>query len=127
MNALSVGTSSSYISAALAQQQVLGDQAQLQRDQALLRQDQAQLDKDSARAFTAQQQSQRIQQNVVSQAQKAGTDQLAQKAQAAQASQPAPAVQNLQALQSIQIPVQSTQATVNTSGQTVGKIINVVA
>lgn len=101
MSALSISANSSYISTALAQQQVQGDQAQVQSVQAQLAQAQAKLDKDSAQAATEQQQSQKIQQNLGLQAQQAGLSQLAP-------------------------PVQSTP-TVNTIGQMVGKIINIVA
>lgn len=113
MSTLSIGTNSPYVSAVLAQQQVQGDQAQVQSDQALLSQDQMQLNKDSARATTGQQQSQGIQQNQGIQAQQADLGRLGQKAQAVQ--------------QALLQHVQSPQATVNTSGQTVGKIIHVVA
>lgn len=112
MNALSISTNSPYISAVLAQQQVVGDQAQLQSDQSQLRQDQAQLNRDSARAASAQQQSQTIQQNQGIQAQQAGLGQL---------------TQNVSATQPSSQPVQSLPATVNTSGQTVGTVINIVA
>lgn len=117
MSALSLSTNSSYISAALAQQKVLGDQAQVQNDQALLSQDQAQLGRDSVRSTAEQQQALKIQQNQGQQARQAGLDQLAQKAQATQPTQPAP----------VSAPVQSSPATVNASGQTVGTIINIVA
>lgn len=115
MSTLSASINSSFISAAFAQQQVQGDQLQVRSDQALLRQDQAQLDKDSARSATVQQQTQGIEQNLLRQAQQAGLDQQAQQAQSAQ-----PAALPVQ-------PAQLPQTSVNTSGQTVGKIISVVA
>jgi hypothetical protein len=115
MTAISINSNSPYISAALAQQQVVGDQAQVQSDLVQLRQDQSQLDRDTERSVSAQQQVQRSQQSQGLQARQAGLDHLANNAQVAQSvSQPVHSVQ----------PAKST---VNTSGQTVGKIINVVA
>jgi uncharacterized protein YdeI (YjbR/CyaY-like superfamily) len=115
MSSLSISTNSPYISAVIAQQQVLGDQAQVQNDLAQLRQDQTQLQKDTVLSVEAQQQSQRAVIDQGLQARQAGLDQLTRKAlavpQPSTASTPAP------------LP----QPTVNTSGQTVGKIINVVA
>jgi hypothetical protein len=106
MSALTISTNSSYISALLAQQQVQADQAQVQDIQSKLAQAQSELDKDSAQAAIELQHSQAVQKNQSFQAQQAGLGKLAKNAQVAQ---------------------QPIKSTVNTSGQTVGSVIHVVA
>ena len=114
MSLLSISSNSSTLSVLIAQQRVQGDRTQVQQDQAQLRQDQAQLNRDATRLSAAQQQSSGLQQTLGSLAQQLGQGNLAQDAQAAsRTAQPAPS--------------QSPPPTVNTSGQTVGTVINVHA
>ena len=142
MSALSVGTNGSYMIVALAQQRVQGAAAQVQKDREQLRVDQARLETSQQEATAAQQEAGRIQQNQTQQGVQAGQDQLAQKAATAEGKtlQALPTVSTLPQLSQIDItaglsPSQASaagqsapsQPTVNTSGQTVGTIINVVA
>ncbi|MDP2785589.1 MAG: hypothetical protein Q8O38_13500 [Sulfurimicrobium sp.] len=98
---LSSVTNLSYVSTALAQSRVAADRAQVISDQARLQRDQALLS-------LQQKQSQISQQNLAHQMVQTQTDRVAQKAQSVAPPQPVPAA-------------------VNTSGQTVGRVINVVA
>jgi len=125
MNTLSQGaanTYSSYTGSLLNQQQIQGDHARVQKDLAQLRQDRARLDSHLSQFAAAQQQSNRIQQSVVAQGQQAGLDHIAKNAQlAVQQAQP------VSASTATTATVAAPQATVNTRGQTVGTVINVVA
>jgi|GEM_PF-6946937 len=108
MSILSTSSNNSTIPVLVAQQRVQGDRSQVQHDQAQLKQDQAQLNRDAARLSAAQQQSGGLQKTLASLALQLGQGNLAQ------AAQPAP-------------PQFPPQPTVNTSGQTVGTLIDVHA
>lgn len=102
----------SFISTALAQARVAADAAQLNSDQAQLQADQTRLQQDQSQLSQLQRQTQQFQQTQISQALQSGMNQLAQKA-----------LSIAQAPQQVQV----SQPTVNTSGQIVGQVINVVA
>jgi len=95
----------SYISTALAQARVAADESRLNSDQARLQEDQRLLQQDQAQLTQLRRQTRALQQTQTSQALQTGLDQLAHNAPTAQASPP----------------------TVNTSGQVVGRVVNVTA
>lgn len=105
---LSTVTRLSYVSTAMAQSRVAADRAQVSSDQARLQQDLAQLQRDQAQLSQQQKQARVSQQNLAHQMIQTQTDRVAQKAQSV-------------------APTQAAPAAVNTSGQTVGQVINVVA
>jgi uncharacterized membrane-anchored protein len=116
-NVLSIGSTGNFnISLILAQQQVRTDQARVEQSSAQLRRDQAQLNADLKKLAAVQQQAARAAQVDGRLAQRDGLFKLEEKAAAAQPK-----------IEPVPQPASTSQAQVNTNGQTVGQVIDIVA
>lgn len=96
----------SYISTALAQARVAADESRVNGDQARLQEDRRQLQQDQSRLAQLRGQTGALRQTQASQALQTGVEQLTHNPQAASG---------------------ASQATLNGSGQVVGRFVNVVA